>query len=42
MTDKAKKYLNDVVHAIGLIEDFAEGITDFDQYQKDLKNQKCC
>lgn len=39
MTEKAKKYLADILQAINLIEDFSKEITDFFEYQKDLKTK---
>jgi uncharacterized protein with HEPN domain len=39
MTEKAKKYLADILQAIDLIEDFSIEITNFFEYQKDLKTK---
>jgi len=39
MTEKSKKYLSDVLMAINLIRLFTIDITDFDNYEKDLKTQ---
>ena len=39
MTEKAEKYLADVLQAIALIERFSEEVTDFFEYQKDLKTK---
>lgn len=39
MTEKAKKYLADILQATDLIEDFSIEITDFFEYQKDLKTK---
>lgn len=39
MTEKAKKYLADILNAIELVEDFSKEITDFFEYQKDLKTK---
>lgn len=39
MTEKAKKYLSDILLAIELIEEFSEGITSFFDYQEDLKTK---
>ena len=39
MTEKAKKYLSDILLAIELIEEFSSGITNFFDYQKDLKTK---
>lgn len=39
MTDQAKKYLSDILHAISLIEEFMKGINNFDSYQSDLKTK---
>lgn len=39
MTEKAKKYLSDILLAIELIEKFTESITVFDEYASDLKTQ---
>jgi uncharacterized protein with HEPN domain len=41
MTEKRKKYLSDILMAIDLIENFITDTTDFNLYQKDLKNTKC-
>lgn len=37
--DKSKKYLSDILMAIGLIEEFIVDIDDFNVYEKDLKTQ---
>ena len=39
MTEKAKKYLADILGAINLIEDFSKEITDFFEFQADLKTR---
>ena len=39
MMDKSKKYLSDVLRAIYLIEEFVEEISDFNDYESDLKTQ---
>jgi uncharacterized protein with HEPN domain len=39
MTDRAKKYLSDIVSAIDNIYSFTQGISSFDEYQGDLKSQ---
>jgi len=39
MTEKSLKYLNDILLAIKLIEDFTKEITDFNLYNQDLKTQ---
>lgn len=39
MTEKAKKYLSDIEIAIGLIEDFLEGVDEFARYQTDEKTK---
>lgn len=39
MTDKGRKYLSDILMAIGLIEEFTAGITDFNMYDSDRKTQ---
>lgn len=39
MTEKAKKYLADILQAIELVEDFSKETTDFFEYQKDLKTK---
>ncbi len=39
MTEKAKKYLTDILQAVELIEDFSKESTDFFEYQKDLKTK---
>jgi len=38
MTERAKKYLFDILFAINAIDDFLKGI-DFTNYEKDLKTQ---
>ncbi|MEN9612513.1 MAG: hypothetical protein RLZZ628_3327 [Bacteroidota bacterium] len=39
MTERAQKYLYDILNAIELIELFSQGIEDFDAYQADLKSK---
>jgi len=39
MTDKGLKYLDDIIRAIELIEDFTSNISSFSDYSKDLKTQ---
>jgi len=39
MTEKAKKYLSDILHAIELIEAFVEDTPTFEDYISDLKTQ---
>jgi uncharacterized protein with HEPN domain len=39
MTDQGKKYLSDILLAIGLIESFIKGINSYAEYEKDLKSQ---
>jgi uncharacterized protein with HEPN domain len=39
MTEKGLKYLDDIIHAIELIEDFTSNISSFTDYVKDLKTQ---
>jgi uncharacterized protein with HEPN domain len=39
MTEKDLKYLSDVLQAIELIESFTESITEFEEYDRDLKTQ---
>lgn len=39
MTEKAKKYLSDILYAIELIESFVEDTPTFDDYLVDLKTQ---
>ncbi len=39
MTEKAKKYLSDILQAIELIEEFTGGIANFSDYQADRKTQ---
>lgn len=39
MTEKSLKYLSDVLMAIALIENFIDGITDFQMYEDDFKTQ---
>ena len=39
MTEKGLKYLDDIIHAIELIEDFTSNISSFTDYIKDLKTQ---
>lgn len=39
MTDRAKKYLVDILQAIDLIERFIGDVDDFYVYQKDLKSK---
>jgi uncharacterized protein with HEPN domain len=40
MTEEAQKYISDITGAIELIEDFIQGIGDFDTYNADLKTQR--
>jgi uncharacterized protein with HEPN domain len=39
MTEKAQKYLYDILNAIELVELFAEGIDNFNAYRTDLKTK---
>ena len=39
MTEKARKYLSDILIAIKLIEDFTIEVIDFSDYQIDLKTK---
>ena len=39
MTEKGKKYLSDILHAIELVEQFTESITDYNHFLSDLKTQ---
>ena len=39
MTEKSQKYLSDILHSIGLIEEFTKSIKTFSQYENDLKTQ---
>ena len=39
MTEMSRKYLSDIFIAIELIENFTSDISDFDEYEKDLKTQ---
>ncbi|MEM7514017.1 MAG: HepT-like ribonuclease domain-containing protein [Bacteroidota bacterium] len=39
MTDRAKKYLVDILHSISLIEDFLIGTEGFELYRQDLKTK---
>jgi len=39
MTDRAKKYLSDILQAILLIEAFTAEVLDFDAYASDLKTK---
>jgi uncharacterized protein with HEPN domain len=39
MTEKGLKYLDDIIRAIELIEDFTSNISSFSDYIKDLKTQ---
>ena len=39
MTDQGKKYLADILQAIGLIESFMTDVSDFDDFIVDLKTQ---
>ncbi len=39
MTEKGLKYLDDIIRAIELIEDFTSNISSFSDYTKDLKTQ---
>ena len=42
MTERNLKYLNDILLAIELIENFTEDVNDFYSYEIDLKTQKRC
>lgn len=39
MTEKARKYLSDILLAINLVEEFISDTKDFDEYTYDLKTQ---
>ena len=39
MTNRAKKYLSDILYALNLIEDFIAETKDFTAYLSDLKTQ---
>lgn len=39
MTEKAKKYLSDILQAVELIESFTEDLDSFESYQQDLKTK---
>ena len=39
MTERAEKYLADILQAIQMAENFAEGVTGFAAYQRDLKTK---
>lgn len=39
MTEKGKKYLSDILHAIELIEQFTESVADYQAFLLDLKTQ---
>jgi uncharacterized protein with HEPN domain len=39
MTEKAKKYLADILNAIELIELFSQGIENYETYRGDLKSK---
>ena len=39
MTEKAKKYLSDILQAIKLVEEFVAGIRNFDSYVNDRKTR---
>ena len=39
MTDKAKKYLSDIQHAISLIENFMQNTDNYSDFETDLKTQ---
>ena len=39
MTEKGLKYLSDIIQAIELIEDFTKSISNFNDYENDLKTQ---
>ena len=39
MTEKALKYLSDIIQAIDLIEDFTKSTNNFNEYACDLKTQ---
>lgn len=39
MTAPSEKYLSDMLHAIGLIEQFMEGCDSFEAYRRDWKTK---
>lgn len=39
MTEKSRKYLSDIIIAIGFIDEFISEIHDFTEYQKDKKTK---
>tara|TARA_B100000989_G_scaffold294942_1_gene274966 strand:- start:108 stop:356 length:249 start_codon:yes stop_codon:yes gene_type:complete len=39
MTDQGKKFLSDIVKAIGLVEEFTDSIKDFTEFLEDAKTQ---
>lgn len=39
MKEMSRKYLSDILIAIELIENFTSDISDFDEYERDLKTQ---
>ena len=39
MTDQGRKYLSDILHAIELVEQFTESVSDYDNFLSDLKTQ---
>ena len=39
MEDRAKKYLDDILYSIGLIEDFISNTTTFNEYSDDSKTK---
>lgn len=39
MTEQGKKYLSDILHAIELIEQFTESVSDYQAFLLDLKTQ---
>lgn len=39
MTEKSKKYLLDILNSIALIDQFIEGVKNFDDYLKDSKTK---
>jgi len=39
MTEQLRKYLNDILYSIELIEDFTKEISDFFAYEKDFKTK---
>ncbi len=41
MTHQHKKYLDDILYAIELIEEFVSDISSFSDYSNDKKNMQC-